>query len=109
MVVGSAPLLPSYLLRKGSDPIHYAWNRADKSAHGHCFNVDAFFIGSGSINVALNFLIFVLVCRQGISPKQEMVSNTRAADTNIVASAYDSQATNCFDSSLHLSWLVRLM
>lgn len=107
MVVGSAPLLPLYLLRKGSHPIHYAWNRADESAHGHCFNVDAFFIGSGSINVALNFLIFVLVCRH--SPREEMISNTRAAYPNIVASAYDSQATNCFDSSLHLSWLVRLV
>lgn len=107
MVVGSAPPLPLYLLRKGSHPIHYAWNRADESAHGHCFNVDAFFIGSGSINVALNFLIFVLVCRH--SPREEMISNTRAADPNIVASAYDSQATNCFDSSLHLSWLVRLV
>ena len=44
-----------------SHPLHYAWDRVDESVKGHCFNVDDFFIGSGSVNVLLNFLIFVLV------------------------------------------------
>lgn len=51
-----------------SRPLHYAWDRADEIVKGHCFNVDDFFIGSGSINVLLNFLIFVLVCPHWIWP-----------------------------------------
>lgn len=54
--------LSTLKLRCSSRPIHYFWDRVDGSLKGHCFNVDAFFIGSGSINVSLNFLIFVLVC-----------------------------------------------
>ncbi len=50
-----------YKAHKCSHPIHYAWDRADLSVQGHCFNVDGFFIGSGSANVAINFVIFVLV------------------------------------------------
>ena len=50
-----------------SQPIHYAWDRAEMGLQGHCFNVDAFFIGSGSANVALNFVIFVLVCPPTVS------------------------------------------
>ncbi|KAF6223058.1 hypothetical protein HO133_001110 [Letharia lupina] len=41
-------------------PVHYAWDRVDPSIKGHCYNVDDFFIGSGSANVGLNFLIFIL-------------------------------------------------
>lgn len=37
-----------------------------------------------------------------------MTSNTLAADTTFVAPAHHRQATDCFDRSLHLSWLVRL-
>lgn len=41
-------------------PIHYAWDRADQNVEGHCINVDNFFIGHGSVDVFINFLIFVL-------------------------------------------------
>ena len=51
-----------------SQPIHYAWDRAEIGVQGHCFNVDAFFIGSGSANVALNFVVFVLVCPLSFLP-----------------------------------------
>ncbi len=44
-----------------SHPIHYAWDRFEDNIQDHCFNVDGFFIASGSINVILNFIIFVLV------------------------------------------------
>ena len=45
-----------------SHPVRYAWERVSVDVQGHCINVDKFFIGSGSVNVALNFLIFLLVC-----------------------------------------------
>ena len=51
---------------KSSHPIHYAWDRVDASTRGHCFNSDGLFIGSGSANVVLNFIIFVLVCSRGL-------------------------------------------
>ena len=53
-----------------SHPVHYAWDRVDESVKGHCFNVDDFFIGSGSANVLLNFLIFVLVGFKCFSPQR---------------------------------------
>ena len=53
-----------------SHPVHYAWDRVDESVKGHCFNVDDFFIGSGSANVLLNFVIFVLVGSKCFSHRQ---------------------------------------
>lgn len=44
-----------------SRPIHYTWDRVDESISGHCFDVDKFFVGSGSVNVVLNFIVFILV------------------------------------------------
>ncbi|KAL8821238.1 MAG: hypothetical protein Q9191_007351 [Dirinaria sp. TL-2023a] len=41
-------------------PIHYIWDRVDENVQGHCFNVNDFFIGSGSANVFLNTVIFLL-------------------------------------------------
>lgn len=54
-------LKPSVGAEFRSRPLHYAWDRVDEKENGHCFNVDGFFIGSGSVNVFLNFLIFILV------------------------------------------------
>lgn len=42
-------------------PIHYIWDRVDGNVQGHCFNVNDFFIGSGSANVFLNTVIFLLL------------------------------------------------
>ena len=56
-----------------SHPVHYAWDRVDESVKGHCFNVDDFFIGSGSANVLLNFLIFVLVFFRRLWPRRGMI------------------------------------
>lgn len=55
------PLMRSVGAEFRSRPLHYAWDRVEETAQGHCFNVDSFFIGSGSVNVFLNFLIFILV------------------------------------------------
>lgn len=41
-------------------PIHHAWNRPVDGSNGHCINEDRFFIGSGSVNVFLNALVFIL-------------------------------------------------
>ncbi|KAI4188042.1 MAG: hypothetical protein L6R41_002419 [Letrouitia leprolyta] len=38
-------------------PVHSFW---DIGAQGHCINIDRLFIASGSINVVLDFIIFVL-------------------------------------------------
>lgn len=43
-----------------SQPIHYTWDRVLGSSKGHCVNVDALFIGSGSCNAALNLVVFIL-------------------------------------------------
>ncbi|KAL8812469.1 MAG: hypothetical protein Q9200_000998 [Gallowayella weberi] len=40
-----------------STPIHSFW---DLDVPGHCVNIDDFFIASGSVNVVLDFIIFVL-------------------------------------------------
>ena len=91
-----------------SRPLHYAWDRVDESVQGHCFNVDDFFIGSGSANVGLNLLIFVLVCSRCVPSCSAIGTNTFIADAASVAAAYHCQATDRADGSLHLSWLVRL-
>lgn len=70
--------LPHTDIRKAksrSQPIHYAWDRVKdpEGLYGHCYNVDAFFKGSGSVNVFLNTLIFVLV-RPFIQPPSPMPS-----------------------------------
>lgn len=44
-----------------SRPIRFVWDRADESVQGRCFDVDKFFKGSGSVNVFLNFVVFMLV------------------------------------------------
>ncbi|MDI1491216.1 MAG: hypothetical protein OHK93_002423 [Ramalina farinacea] len=41
-------------------PVSYAWERVDPNVKGTCFNVTKFFVGSGSFNVVLNFVVFVL-------------------------------------------------
>lgn len=41
-------------------PIHYAWDSVEGKIQGHCYNVVAFFIGTGSVNVLLNVIIFLL-------------------------------------------------
>ncbi|CAD6575386.1 MAG: hypothetical protein ASARMPREDX12_007248 [Alectoria sarmentosa] len=41
-------------------PIHYAWDRVDERIQGHCLDTYGFFMSSGSVDVSLNFLIFVL-------------------------------------------------
>ena len=89
-----------------SHPIHYAWDRFSVDVQGHCLNVDRFFIGSGSVNCALNFVIFVLVCPRYISSSPELPTDTETADTTLVSSSYDCEATNSPDSSVHLGWLV---
>lgn len=48
-------------MEMSSQPIHAAWDRATGFVPYHCINEDRFFIGSGSANVFLNFLVFVLV------------------------------------------------
>ncbi|KAI4251343.1 MAG: hypothetical protein LQ352_004909 [Teloschistes flavicans] len=40
-----------------STPIHSFW---DVGVPGHCINIDNFFIGSGSVNVVLDFIIFAM-------------------------------------------------
>ncbi|KAM0798429.1 hypothetical protein BDR22DRAFT_385247 [Usnea florida] len=42
-------------------PIHYAWDRVDGNIQGHCLNIEDYFVSSGSCNVAINLLIFILV------------------------------------------------
>lgn len=37
------------------------WDRVDGNDKGHCFNVRSFFIGTGSCNIGVNLLIFILV------------------------------------------------
>ena len=70
------PLISDFLDAKpGSLPIHYVWDRVDESVQGHCFHVDGFFIGSGSANVTLNFIIFLLVGRCSTFPSQHEVLN----------------------------------
>ena len=56
-----------------SHPVHYAWDRVDESVKGLCFNVDDFFIGSGSANVLLNFVIFILVGSKCFSPRRKTI------------------------------------
>ena len=46
-----------------SRPLHYAWDKAFPDAQGYCLDEDKFFQGSGSVNVVLNFVVFVLVSR----------------------------------------------
>lgn len=89
-----------------SHPIHYAWDRADQNVEGHCINVDNFFIGHGSVDAFINFLIFVLVCSQCLSPWWTIPVDTLAADTAFVAPSHYRQTESHLDSSLHLSWLV---
>ncbi|KAL9003497.1 MAG: hypothetical protein Q9188_003638 [Gyalolechia gomerana] len=48
------------LAKYSIQPIHHAWNRPVDGGKGHCINDDRFFIGSGSVNVVLNVLVFVL-------------------------------------------------
>ena len=90
-----------------SRPIHYAWDRMSVDVQGHCLNVDRFFIGSGSVNCALNFLIFVLVCPRYISSSPGLHADTGTADTTPIPSSYNRKATNRPNSSVHFSWLVR--
>ncbi|KAI4241099.1 MAG: hypothetical protein L6R40_004738 [Gallowayella cf. fulva] len=40
-----------------STPVHSFW---DLGVPGHCVNIDQFFIASGSVNVVLDFIIFIL-------------------------------------------------
>ncbi|KAL8987502.1 MAG: hypothetical protein Q9177_003290 [Variospora cf. flavescens] len=60
-----------------SQPIHYAWNQVLGTMNGHCFNVDAFFIASGSCNAALNLVVFILpiplLWRLRTTAKQQIV------------------------------------
>lgn len=58
-------------------PIDYAWDQGDGSIKGHCFGVQGFFIGSGSCNVGLNMLIFIipmpLLWRLQVTVRQQIV------------------------------------
>ena len=47
--------------KNSSHPIHYAWDSTKSNPMGHCINIKNFFIGTGSCNVGLNLLIFLLV------------------------------------------------
>ena len=104
--VDSAPRLSFTSANVNSHPIHYAWDRFTVDVQGHCLNVDRFFIGSGSVNCALNFLIFVLVCPRSISPSLGSATDTETADTTLVPPSYNCKATNSPDGSVHLGWLV---
>ena len=44
-----------------SRPLHFAWDKAFPGSQGYCIDEDKFFRGSGSVNVVLNFVVFVLV------------------------------------------------
>ena len=44
-----------------SRPLHFAWDKAFPDAQGYCIDEDKFFKGSGSVNVVLNFVVFLLV------------------------------------------------
>lgn len=50
------------VLTEASQPIHAAWDMATGFEPYRCINEDRFFIGSGSANVGLNIIVFVLVC-----------------------------------------------
>ncbi|CAL8579308.1 hypothetical protein XPA_005058 [Xanthoria parietina] len=41
-------------------PIHHAWDQVVGTSQGHCINEYRFLVGSGSANVVLNLLVFVL-------------------------------------------------
>lgn len=51
-----------------SRPVNYAWDRVDPNVKGTCIDVTNFFVASGSINVVLNFVVFVLVSEPNYEP-----------------------------------------
>ena len=44
-----------------SRPIHYAWDRVRPGIEGHCIRQLTYQISVGSLNVALNLVVFLLV------------------------------------------------
>ncbi|KAL8670191.1 MAG: hypothetical protein Q9168_005256 [Polycauliona sp. 1 TL-2023] len=58
-------------------PIHYAWDQVLGTSQGHCINEYKFFVGSGSVNVILNVLVFVLpmplLWRLRTTPRQQII------------------------------------
>ena len=45
-----------------SQPIHHSWDQVVGTSKGRCINEYRFFVGSGSANIVLNILVFILVC-----------------------------------------------
>lgn len=90
-----------------SQPIHFAWDQVRPGAKGRCFREDDFFIGSGSVNAGLNFLLFVLVGHHcSGSFRRPWTYNGMTADTTSTASSHHRQATNRSDRCIYIGGLV---
>ncbi|KAL8645707.1 MAG: hypothetical protein Q9226_007179 [Calogaya cf. arnoldii] len=48
------------LAKYSIQPIHHSWDQVVGTSQGHCTDEYRFFVGSGSANVALNLLVFIL-------------------------------------------------
>ena len=58
---GEGLLQADHRIQPLSRPLHFAWDKAFPGSQGYCIDEDKFFRGSGSVNVVLNFVVFVLV------------------------------------------------
>lgn len=94
------------IIKFKSQPIHYAWDQARPGAEGHRFHELDFFIGSGSVNAALNFLIFVLVGHCCCILDHESIIDGEVAYTTSPTTSHYYQAANRVGSLLHISRLV---
>lgn len=88
-----------------SQPIHHAWNRPVDGGKGHCINDDRFFIGSGSVNVLLNVLVFVLVSRS-VFCYFFTATDLIAAYAAPMASSNHNEAAADLDGHLYAGWIV---
>ena len=90
-----------------SRPIHYAWDNALENSKGHCINVDRFIISVGSVNLAINLLIFIMVGLHNPSKAAKELTLIEANSVIISPSHIYPTADNSF-SHFFRCWLVRL-
>ena len=90
-----------------SHPIHHAWDQARPDAKGHCLRDDRILMGSGSINVIINFVIFVIVNE---APKRYLVFSSMTdldlADTTSATTSYYRKTAHDIISNIHSRRLV---